>query len=257
MAIHPQAIVDPRAELAPDVEVGPFSVIGPDVSIDSGTVIHSHVVVKGPTHIGKHNEIFQFASVGEACQDKKYKGEPTRLEIGDHNVIRENCTLHRGTVQDEGVTRIGSHNLLMAYVHVAHDCVVGNHTVLANMATLAGHVVVDDHVILGGGTMVHQFCHIGVYAMAAGGSIVLKDIPAFVMASGQPAAPHGLNVEGLKRKGFDSGVIRALRNAYKRLYRQGLPLEEALATIEAEGQGEPMIRLFVDSVRRNTRGIIR
>ncbi|WP_369602490.1 acyl-ACP--UDP-N-acetylglucosamine O-acyltransferase [Hahella sp. SMD15-11] len=257
MAIHPQAIVDPRAELAPDVEVGPFSVIGPDVSIDTGTVIHSHVVVKGPTHIGRHNEIFQFASVGEACQDKKYKGEPTRLEIGDHNVIRENCTLHRGTVQDEGVTRMGSHNLLMAYVHVAHDCRIGDHVILANMATLAGHVTVDDHAILGGGTMVHQFCHIGAHSMAGGGSIVLKDIPAFVMASGQSAKPHGLNVEGLRRRGFSPEQIRTLKNAYKRVYRQGLTLDEAISRILEESGDEPMIQVFVDSLRRATRGIVR
>ena len=257
MAIHPQAIVDPRAELAPDVEVGPFSVIGPDVSIDTGTVIHSHVVVKGPTHIGRHNEIFQFASVGEACQDKKYKGEPTRLEIGDHNVIRENCTLHRGTVQDEGVTRMGSHNLLMAYVHVAHDCRIGDYVILANMATLAGHVTVDDHAILGGGTMVHQFCHIGAHSMAGGGSIVLKDIPAFVMASGQSAKPHGLNVEGLRRRGFSPEQIRTLKNAYKRVYRQGLTLDEAISRILEESGDEPMIQVFVDSLRRATRGIVR
>ena len=161
MSIHPQAIVDPSAKLGKDVEIGPFSIIGPDVEIGDGTKIHSHVVVKGPTTIGSHNEIFQFSSIGEDCQDKKYAGEPTRLVIGDNNVIRESCTIHRGTVQDNSLTQIGSDNLLMAYVHVAHDCMVGSHCILANTTTLAGHVHVDDYAILGGGTMVHQFCKIG------------------------------------------------------------------------------------------------
>ena len=194
--VHPQAIVDPSAKLADNVTVGPWSYIGPGVEIGEGTEILSHVVIKGPTVIGRNNRIFQFASIGEECQDKKYAGEPTTLIIGDNNVIRENCTIHRGTVQDKGETRIGSGNLLMAYVHVAHDCVVGDNTILANCATLAGHVSVGDYAILGGGTMVHQFCHIGPHSMAAGGSIVLKDIPAYVMASGQSARIANIPSEG-------------------------------------------------------------
>lgn len=182
--IHPQAIVDPSARLAEDVEVGPWTLIGPEVEIGAGSRIASHVVIKGPTRIGVGNRIFQFATVGEECQDKKYRGEPTRLEIGDHNVIREGVTLHRGTVQDAGVTRLGSHNLLMAYVHVAHDCVVGDHVIMANNAALAGHVHVGDHAVLGGFTAVHQFCRIGPHAMCGAGSVVLKDVPAYVMASG-------------------------------------------------------------------------
>jgi UDP-N-acetylglucosamine acyltransferase len=257
MTVHPQAIVDPKASLGKDVEVGPFSVIGPDVEIGDGTRIMSNVVVKGPTTIGKNNTIYQFSSVGEDCQDKKYAGEPTRLLVGDDNVIRESCTLHRGTIQDQGLTSIGSRNLLMAYVHVAHDCVVGDDCILANGATLAGHVHVDDSVILGGGTMVHQFSKIGTQSMSAGGSIVLRDIPAFVMASGQSASAHGLNTEGLKRKGVDADTILELKRAYKTLYRQGLRLAEALEQLEGVAQENPYVRIFVDSIKRSDRGIIR
>ena len=257
MAIHPQAIVDPSARIAEDVEIGPWTWIGPDVEIDSGTVILSHVVVKGPTRIGKNNKIFQFASVGEECQDKKYRGEPTRLIIGDNNIIRENCTIHRGTAQDQGETRIGSGNLLMAYVHVAHDCVVGDNTILANNATLGGHVHIGDWVILGGGTMVHQFCRIGAHAMSAGGSIVLRDIPAYVMASGQSAEPHGLNVEGLKRRGFSAAVVQELKRAYKVLYRQGLPIKEALDELSRMVERVPEVAVLRDSVSQSERGIIR
>jgi UDP-N-acetylglucosamine acyltransferase len=257
MAIHPQAIVDPGARLGVNVEVGPWSWIGPGVEIGDGTVIHSHVVVKGPTRIGRNNTIYQFASVGEACQDKKYAGEPTRLEIGDNNVIRESCTIHRGTVQDRGVTTIGNNNLFMAYVHVAHDCVVGNDTIFANNATLAGHVRVDDHAILGGGTMVHQFCLIGAHSMSAGGSIVLRDIPAYVMASGQSASAHGLNTEGLKRRGFSSDTITELKRAYRTLYRKGLTVEEALAELAETAAQSPEVAVLVDSVQRSQRGIIR
>ena len=257
MAIHPQAIVDPSARIAEDVEIGPWSWIGPDVEIGAGTVILSHVVVKGPTRIGKNNKIFQFSSIGEECQDKKYRGEPTRLIIVDYNVIRENCTIHRGTVQDQGETRIGSNNLLMAYVHVAHDCVIGDNTILANNATLGGHVHIGDWVILGGGTMVHQFCRIGAHAMSAGGSIVLRDIPAYVMASGQSAEPHGLNVEGLKRRGFSAEVLQELKRAYKVLYRQGLPVKEALEELARMAESVPEVGLLYDSVHQSERGIIR
>lgn len=257
MNIHPQAIVDPGAKIAADVSIGPWSWIGPGVEIGRGTVIHSHVVVKGPTRIGEDNQIFQFASVGEDCQDKKYHGEPTELLIGDRNVIREGCTIHRGTIQDKGITRIGSDNLLMAYVHVAHDCVVGNQCILANTTTLAGHVVVDDYAILGGGTMVHQFCQIGQHSMCGGGSIVLRDVPAYVMASGQPAGPHGLNQEGLRRRGFSAETLKLLKLAYKTVYRQGLTLEQALDELDPKALDDESLALFLTTLRRSQRGIIR
>jgi UDP-N-acetylglucosamine acyltransferase len=257
MTIHPQAIIDPAAKISEGVSVGPFSVIGPDVEIGEGSVIHSHVVVKGPTVIGKNNTIFQFASVGEDCQDKKFAGEATRLVIGDDNVIREGCTIHRGTIQDEAITRIGDDNLFMAYVHVAHDCRIGSHCIFANTTTMAGHVHVDDHVILGGGTMVHQFCKIGTHSMAAGGSIVLRDIPAYVMASGQSASAHGLNSEGLKRRGFDQDAIRALKDAYRTIYRKGLRLAEALEVLEVQAANVPEVRVLLDSLKRSERGIVR
>lgn len=255
--VHPQAIVDPSAKLADGVTVGPWSYIGPGVEIGEGTEIMSHVVVKGPTVIGRNNRIFQFSSIGEECQDKKYAGEPTTLIIGDDNVIRENCTIHRGTVQDQGETRIGSGNLLMAYVHVAHDCIVGDNVILANCATLAGHVTVGDWAILGGGTMVHQFCKIGPHSMSAGGSIVLKDIPAYVMASGQSAEPFGMNVEGLKRRGFSKEALLALRRAYKVVYRQGLTAEQAIDTLEADFAEVPEVQPLIESLRGTHRGIIR
>lgn len=255
--VHPQAIVDPSARLADGVIVGPWSYIGPGVEIGEGTEVLSHVVIKGPTTIGRNNRIFQFASVGEECQDKKYAGEPTRLVIGDNNVIRENCTIHRGTVQDKGVTLIGNHNLFMAYVHVAHDCVIGDNTILANCATLAGHVQIGDCAILGGGTMVHQFCKIGAHSMSGGGSIVLKDIPAYVMASGQSASPHGINVEGLRRRGFSKDVLLALRRAYKVIYRQGLTSEQAIEELEASYGTLAEMRPLIDSLRNADRGIVR
>lgn len=255
--IHPTAIVDPKAELASGVEIGPYSIIGPGVRIGSGTRIGPHVVMRGPTTIGRDNRIFQFASVGEDCQDKKYKGEPTELVIGERNVIREGCTLHRGTVQDQGVTRIGSDNLLMAYVHIAHDCVVGDGTIFANNATIAGHVHVGDGVILGGFTAVHQFVHIGAWAMTAFSSAVNQDVPAFVMVRGNMAEAHGMNFEGMKRRGYSAEVIAALRNAYKTVYLRGLKIEEALAQLEADAASMPEVKLFMDSIRTSTRGIVR
>ncbi len=255
--IHNQAIVDPRARIADDVEIGPWTIIGPDVEIASGTRIASHVVVQGPTRIGRNNRIFQFASVGEECQDKKYRGEPTRLEIGDNNIIREGCTLHRGTTQDQGLTRIGNDNLLMAYVHVAHDCIVGSHTVLANNATLAGHVRVGDHTILGGFTAVHQFCVIGAHVMCGAGSVVLQDIPAFVLANGNTAKPHGINSEGLRRRGFSSQAISSIKKAYRAIYRQSLKLDEALAVIQGLQNDCPELAPLTDSLRDSNRGIIR
>ncbi len=254
--IHPTAILDPQAELADDVEVGPFSIIGPGVVIGSGTVVGPHVIIKGPTTLGKNNRIFQFASVGEDCQDKKYKGEPTRLEIGDDNVIREGVTIHRGTVQDQQLTRIGSRNLFMAYSHVAHDCIVGNDCILANQATLAGHVTLGDFVILGGLSAVHQFSRIGDHAMCGGGSIILKDIAAFTLVSGHPAESHGINYEGLKRRGFSKEAMQALRNAYKVVFRQGLGLQDALDRLE-KSDPLPEVVQFINSIKDSQRGLTR
>ncbi len=257
--IHSTAIIDPKANLAEDVEVGPYSVIGPEVNVDQGTVIGPHVVLKGPLTLGKQNKIYQFASVGEACQDKKYKGEPTGLEIGDHNVIRESVTLQRGTVQDRGMTTIGSHNLFMAYSHVGHDCVVGDHVVFANSATLAGHVSVGDGAILGGFTGVHQFSQVGAYAMTAMFSAVNKDVPAYLMVQGNMAKASGLNIEGMKRRQMDKSVIKLLQHAYRVLYRQGLIIKNALAVLDELYEENPRqeLKLFIDSVRASKRGIIR
>ena len=237
--IHPTAIIHSGATLARDVEIGPYAVIGEHVEIGSSTSIGSHTVVTGHTRIGSHNRIYQHAVIGGDPQDKKYDGEPTRLEIGDHNVIREFCTLNTGTVQDLGVTRVGDHNWIMAYVHMAHDSQVGSHTILANMVTLAGHVTIQDHAILGGGTMVHQFCRVGVHAFTAGGTIVLRDVPPFVMASGNSAEPHGINVEGLKRRGFSAEAIDQIRRAYKTLYKSGLSLEEAKQALHGQAAQWP------------------
>ena len=255
--IHPSAIIDPKAELAADVEVGPFSIIGPDVEIGAGTVIGPHVVVRGPTRIGKGNRIFQFASVGEECQDKKYKGEPTRLEIGDNNIIREGATLHRGTVQDNSLTRVGSNNLFMAYVHIAHDCIVGDNCIFANNASIAGHVHVGDGVILGGFTGVHQFCKVGSYAMTSLYSVVNMDIPAFVMVQGYPARARGMNFEGMKRRGYSKELISQLRAAYRTLYRSGMTLAEALARLQDEAGDSAEMAMLLDSLQRSERGIVR
>ena len=254
--IHPTALIDPAAELAEDVQVGPYSIIGPDVKIGAGTVVESHVVIKGPTTIGRNNHIFQFASVGEDCQDKKYNGEPTRLEIGDDNVIRESVTIHRGTIQDNSLTKIGSRNLLMAYVHVAHDCMIGDDCILANNASVAGHAHVGNGVILGGMTGVHQFCKIGSYAMTSGCSLVLKDIPAYVMVSGNPASARSMNFEGMRRRGWSKDVVSSLRKAYRVVYRQGLTLEQALAELEAMEPSDAL-QIFIDSLKASERGITR
>jgi UDP-N-acetylglucosamine acyltransferase len=255
--IHPQAIVDPSARLASDVTVGPWTYIGPNVEIGAGTRIESHVVIKGPTKIGVNNHIYQFASVGEDCQDLKYDGEPTELVIGDNNTIREGCTIHRGTVQDQGITRIGNNNLFMANVHVAHDCVVGSHIIIANNAALAGHVHVDDHTILGGFTAVHQFCRIGAHVMCGAGTVVLQDIPAYTLATGNAAKPHGINAEGLRRRGFSAESIRALKIAYKTVYRQNLSLSDAIDKLAIEAASEPALDALLSSLRNSTRGIIR
>lgn len=254
--IHPTAIIDPSAVIADDVEIGPYSIIGPDVEIGSGTWIGPHVVIARLTTIGKGNKIYQFSSVGEDCQDKKYAGEPTRLIIGDNNVIREGCSLHRGTVQDNGVTIIGNNNLLMTCVHIAHDCIIGDNTIIASDAAIAGHVKIDDWAIVGGASAVHQFCHIGAHAMCGGSTYVSKDVPAYLMVTGNPAQAHGMNVEGLKRRGFSPESISDLRKAYKTVYRKGLRLDSALAEVEA-GDVSPELQVFVDSLKASTRGIVR
>jgi len=255
--IDPRAIVSPQAELAADVDVGPFSVIGPGVRIGAGTVVGPHAVITGQTTIGANNHIYQFASLGDAPQDKKYAGEPTRLEIGDRNVFRESCTMNRGTSHDRGVTRIGDDNLFMAYSHVAHDCMVGSNTVFANCASLAGHVEIGDWVILGGLSAVHQHCKIGAHAFLAGGAIVTRDVPPYVMVAGNPSAPHMVNSEGLKRRGFTEEQVRSVREAYRLVYRSDLKLSEALERLEPSARERPELRLFVDFVRGSTRSIIR
>ncbi|RKR04435.1 acyl-[acyl-carrier-protein]--UDP-N-acetylglucosamine O-acyltransferase [Kushneria sinocarnis] len=254
--IHPTAIIDPGARLADDVEVGPFSVIGADVEIGSGCVIGSHVIIKGPTTLGSNNRVFQFASLGEECQDKKYRGEPTRLIVGDNNVFREGVTVHRGTVQDRGETTIGDHGWFMAYAHVAHDCIIGDHVIMANQATLGGHVTLGDHVILGGLAAIHQFCHVGAHAMCGGGSIITKDIAAFVMVTGNPARTHGLNAEGLKRRGFDSDTISELRRGYRAVFRSRRTLAEVLEEFDQQSLS-PAMQQFVESLRAARRGLTR
>ncbi len=255
--IHPTAIVHEGAKLAPDVSVGPYSIIGEHVEIGAGTTIGPHVVINGHTRIGKDNRIFQFSSLGEMPQDKKYLGEETRLEIGDRNVIREFCTFNRGTSQDLGVTRVGDDNWIMAYVHLAHDCQIGNHTIFANNAQLAGHVQVGDYAILGGFTVVHQFCHIGGHSITGMGTILFKDIPPYVTAAGHEAQPHGINSEGLKRRGFSSEAILAIKRAYKTLYKSGLTLEQAKLALAEQTHACPEIQLLTDFLAHSTRGIIR
>ena len=255
--IHPTAIIDPKAELDSSVEIGAYSVIGPDVRIDSGTTIGSHVTIDGPTTIGKQNRVFQFASLGAAPQDKKYAGEPTTLEIGDGNTIRELWTFNRGTVQDKGATRIGNDNWIMAYVHIAHDCQIGDHTIFANNSSLAGHVDVDDYAILGGFTLIHQFCKIGAHIITAVGSVVFKDIPPYVTAAGYDAKPHGINAEGLKRRGFSADTVLQIKRAYKTLYRNGLTLEEAKRELQQQAATCAELGILLEFLGASTRGIVR
>ena len=255
--IDPNAAVHPDAQIADDVQIGPFCMIGADVKIGSGSKIHSHVVIKGPTTIGRGNTIFQFSSVGEDCQDLKYGGEKTQLKIGDGNVIRENCTIHRGTVQGGGVTSIGNNNLLMAYVHIAHDCVISNDCILSNNAGLAGHVILGDSVIMGGFTAAHQFCQIGAYSMMRGGSALFMDLPAFVMASGNPAKAAGMNYEGMRRRGWSSKTINALKTSYKIIYKQGRLLSDAIKILEEMAEETPEISMLSNSLKQSRRGIIR
>lgn len=255
--IHATAIIDATAELDSSVEIGPYSVIGANVKIDAGTRVAGHVIINGPTIIGKNNHIFQYSSLGEAPQDKKYNGEPTLLEIGDNNTIREFCTFNRGTVQDKNTTKIGNYNWIMAYVHIAHDCQIGNHTIFANNASLAGHVDVDDYVILGGFTLIHQFCKIGSHVITAVGSVVFKDVPPYVTAAGYDAKPHGINAEGLKRRGYTVESILQIKRAYKALYRNGLSLDEAKAELVIMQKTTPEIGLLIDFLKISTRGIVR
>ena len=255
--IHPTAIIHPGAKLGSQVAVGPYSIIGEHVEIGDNTSIGPHVVISGHTRIGRENRIFQFSSIGEVPQDKKYAGEPTRLEIGDRNTIREFCTFNLGTAQDAGVTRLGDDNWIMAYVHIAHDCQVGNRTIFANNSQLAGHVHVDDWAILGGYTGVHQFCRVGAHTMTAVGTVVLQDIPPFVMAAGNSASPYGINAEGLKRRGFSADALLALKRAYRTLYKSGLMLDEARAKLEDEVKLHPEIQPILDFLAVSKRGIIR
>ena len=262
--IHTSAVVDSKAELASDVEIGPYSVIGPNVKIGTGTKVGSHTVIEGYTTIGKENHFAHFAAIGGPPQDMKYRGEPTQLIIGDRNTIREFTTIHTGTAQDEGITRIGSDNWIMSYVHIAHDCQIGNHTIFSSNAQIAGHVQVDDWAIMGGMSGVHQFVRIGQHVMLGGASVLVQDIPPFVIAAGDKASPHGINVEGLKRRGFSSETISALRQAYKLLYKDGLSFEDAKVEIKtmitehaADAATAEKLTQFYDFIAASTRGIIR
>jgi len=255
--IHESAIVDDSAKLAESVSVGPYSVIGPDVEIGENTSIGSHVVINGPCKIGKDNTIFQFNSIGESPQHAHYKGETTYLEIGDRNRIREFCTINRGTVEGGGLTKIGNDNLLMAYVHVAHDCIVGNHTIFANNASLAGHVTVGDHAIFGGFSGIHQFCRVGAHVMTGIATISFKDIPPYLLVSGNTAKPYGLNVRGLKKRGFQEESIRALRTAYKTIYRSGKTLSLAIDDLGELARKYPDVQEFINFILDSERGIIR
>jgi len=255
--IDSRAVIDSSARLSDDVTVGPYAVIGADVEIGKGTWIGPHVVIQGPTRIGQDNKIYQFSSIGDAPQDKKYAGEPTSLEIGDRNVFREYCTVNRGTVQGGGITRVGHDNWIMVGVHIAHDCIIGDNTIFANNASLAGHVTIEDYVILGGFTLVHQFCTIGAHCFTAMGSVIAKDVPPYILVSGHMAKPYGLNVEGLKRRGFSTKTLGDLRRAYKILYKSKLALNEAVEQIAAMSKVCPEAGHFASFIEKSTRGIIR
>lgn len=255
--IHPSAIIDNKAQIGAGVIVGPFSVIGAGVEIGDGCEIGAHVVIRRNTRLGKNNKIFQFASVGDDPQDRKYAGEETWLEIGDDNIIREFATINRGTAGDLGTTRIGNNNLLMAYTHVAHDCVLGDHTIMANAASLGGHVQIHDWAILGGFSMVHQFARVGAHSFAAMGAAIGKDVPPFVMVRGNPAGPHGINAEGLKRRGFDAVALATLKKAYRLLYRSRLPLKEAQEQIRSLGAENSALIPLVEFLSNASRSIVR
>jgi UDP-N-acetylglucosamine acyltransferase len=255
--IDPRAVISPQAQIAAGVEIGPFTVIGPDVVIGAGTWIGPHAVINGPTRIGTDNKIFQFASLGDAPQDKKYKGEPTLLEIGDRNVFRESVTVNRGTTHDRGVTHIGNDNLLMAYAHVAHDCRLGDQIVMANCATLGGHVEIGDWVTMGGLSAVHQYTKIGAHSFIAHNAAVTRDVPPYILAVGRPAVPHSVNAIGLQRRGFTAEQIRNIRRAYRLLYRSGLKLNMALEELDKAAVTQAEIRPFVEFIKRSERSIVR
>src|SRR6056297_2396775 len=255
--IHPSAIIDPDASLADGVSVGPWSVIGPHVEIGAGSVIEPHVVIRGPTRIGRDNHIYQFSSVGEATPDLKHRNDPPSLIMGDRNTVREGVTIHRGTIQDCGETRIGDDNLFMAYVHIGHDSMIGSHTVLVNNAALAGHVHVGDWAVLSGHTLVHQFCKIGAHSFSGMQTAIGKDVPAYITVSGSPAEAKTINSEGLRRRGFSSDAINALRRAFKILYRQGLTLDIAIQRLEGVFAGSAEVKVLIDSLRASERGIVR
>jgi UDP-N-acetylglucosamine acyltransferase len=255
--IDPRAIVSPEAELAPDVNVGAYAIIDADVVIGAGSTVGPHAVINGPTRMGERNRIFQFASIGSDPQDKKYRGERSYLEIGDQNVFREFCTVNRGTANDQGVTRIGSHNLFMAYTHVAHDCVLGDHIVMANCATLAGHVRLGDWVHMGGLSAAHQFSKIGAHAFIANNTAVTRDVPPYVLAVGQPAEPHSVNVEGMRRRGFTAAQIRNVRSAFRILYQSDLKLAEAVERLQELAVDAPEVRIIVDFIGTSTRSLVR
>jgi len=255
--IHPSSIISASANIGKNVQIGAFCIIGDNVDIGDNCVFSSHIVVKGHSKIGKNNVFFQFCSIGEDCQDKKYAGEVTYLEIGDDNVFRESCTIHRGTIQDQSVTRIGSRNLFMVNTHIAHDCVLGNDNVFANNCTIAGHVHVANQVILGGMTAVHQFCHIGAHSFTGGGAVVLKDIPPYIMVSGTKHIPQGINSQGLKRRGFTPSAIMAIKRAYKVIYRNGNTTDQALVLLNQMAETEPDVKILADFVASSKRGIVR
>lgn len=255
--IDPRAIIDPRAVIGENVTIGPWSIIGPNVVLGTGTIIESHVIIKGPTTIGKNNRVYQFSTLGEDTPDLKYKGEPTTLTIGDNNIIREGVTIHRGTVQDRGDTRIGNNNLIMAYAHIGHDSVIGNHCILVNNAALAGHVVIEDWAILGGFTLVHQFCTIGSHCFTGMGSAIGKDLPAYVMANGNPAGAKSINAEGLKRRGFSKEEIAAINKGFKLIYRRGLTVDESLKELSVLAESFSVINPLIESLKTSSRGILR
>jgi len=257
LSIHPTAIIADSAVIADDVEIGPYTVVGDNVEIGAGCRLDSHVVINGPTRIGENNHIYQFSSIGDDPQDKKYRDEPTRLEIGNGNTIREFCTISRGTIQDRGVTSIGDDNWIMAYVHIAHDCDVGSHCIFANNATLAGHVRVGDYAIFAGFTGAHQFCHVGAHAFLGMYAGTSRDVPAYTMVGGQPAAPKGINSEGLKRRGFSADQLRNIKNAYRVVYRRGLKLDEAIRELEGVVAEQPELAIFIESLKMSERGILR
>ncbi|MGB0496264.1 MAG: acyl-ACP--UDP-N-acetylglucosamine O-acyltransferase [Kangiellaceae bacterium] len=253
--IHPSAVIHPKAQLADNVRVGPFSVIEENVSIDEGTIVGPHVVINGHTKIGKNNQFYQFSSIGEANQDKKYNGEPTLTEIGDDNVVRESCTIHRGTTQDKQITKIGSNNLLMAYTHIAHDCMLGDNIIIANSSNIAGHVHIDDWAILGGFSGIHQFCRIGAHAFLGIRSHVTQDILPFVLFA--EGAPRSINVEGIKRRGFTAEEISLLKKAYRMIFRQGLKIEEAVKAVNQLDSNSPSLKLVTEFIEKSERGISR